>query len=64
MLDWKNQSVDLLNELGFRICDPGPLRAPIHTFKIRRDENLDLLIETEAPVNAKSTAPILRGRIG
>ena len=22
--------------LGFSICGPGPLRAPVHTFKIRR----------------------------
>ena len=56
MLNWKNQSIDLLNEGGFRITEPGPLQAPIHGFKIRRDENLTLWLETEAALDAKSTA--------
>jgi hypothetical protein len=56
VLNWKNQSIDLLNEGGFRITEPGPLHAPIHGFKIRRDENLTLWLETEAALDAKSTA--------
>jgi hypothetical protein len=57
MFDWKNQSIDLLNEVGFIVSDPGPLRAPVRKFKIRRDENLDVLIETEAALDATSAAP-------
>ena len=56
VLDWKNQSIDLLNEHGFAVSDPGPLHAPVAKFRIRRDENLDLWIETEAPLDAKSGA--------
>jgi hypothetical protein len=56
MFDWKNHSIDLINELKFKIADPGPLHAPVHKFKIRRDEKLDLLIETEAAIDAKSSA--------
>jgi hypothetical protein len=54
--DWKSQSIALLNEVGFRVSEPGPLHAPIHSFKIRRDENLGILIETETALDAKSTA--------
>jgi hypothetical protein len=57
VLDWKNQSIGLLNEGRFRIVEPGPLHAPIHRFSIRRDENLALVLEIEAALDAKSTAP-------
>jgi hypothetical protein len=56
VFDWKNQSIDLINELNFKIVDPGPLHAPVYKFKIRRDEKLDLFIETEAAIDAKSSA--------
>lgn len=58
MFDWKNQSIDLINELNFKIVDPGPLHAPVNKFKIRRDEKLDLFIETEASIDAKSSVQI------
>src|SRR5208337_4853119 len=59
MLSWKNQCIDLLNEGGFQIIDPGPLHAPINKFTIRRDEHLALILDTEAAAGAKSTAPKL-----
>jgi hypothetical protein len=64
MFDWKNQSIVLLNERGFSVTDPGPLHAPVRKFKILRDENLELWIETEAPLDARSSAkPHLSGTI-
>jgi hypothetical protein len=57
MLDRKNQSIDLLNEGGFSISEPGPLHAPVISFKIWRDERLHLRLETEAALDAKSAAP-------
>jgi hypothetical protein len=56
VFDWKNQSIDLINELNFQIADPGPLHTPVHKFTIRRDEKLDLFIDTEAAIDAKSSA--------
>jgi hypothetical protein len=56
VFDWKNQSIDLLNEHGFVVSDPGPLHAPVTKFRIRRDEHLELWIETQAPRDAKSSA--------
>jgi hypothetical protein len=47
----------LLNKGSFRIADPGPLHAPIHSFSIRRNEKHQLLLETRAPADAKSSAP-------
>jgi hypothetical protein len=54
--DWKSQSIALLNEPGFRVSEPGPLHAPVHSFKIRREEDLGILLETETALDAKSTA--------
>ena len=56
MLDWKNQSIDLLNQGDFQIVEPGPLHVPIEGFAIRRDENLALTLETKAARTAKSRA--------
>ena len=42
MWDWKNQSIALINEHGFRVSDPGPLHAPVDSFQIRRDKDLGL----------------------
>lgn len=56
MLDWKNQSIGLLNEGNFRLVEPGPLHAPINRFSIRRDENLTFWLETEAALDPRSTA--------
>ena len=57
MLDRKNEIIDLLTEGGFSISEPGPLHAPIHRFKIWRDERLSLRLEIEAALDAKSAAP-------
>ena len=64
MWDWENQSIALINEQGFRVSDPGPLHAPVDSFKIRRDKKLGLVIETETALDAKSTAEkILSGTL-
>jgi hypothetical protein len=54
MTRWQREIFELINEGHFRIVDPGPLHAPVRTFKIRRDDNLDLMLETKAPPDAKS----------
>jgi hypothetical protein len=48
--------IDILNEFGFSVFDPGPLSEPIVAFKIRRDHRFALLIDTEAVKGAKSRA--------
>jgi hypothetical protein len=48
VLDWKNQAIEMLNELGFFVTDRGPLHGDIRTFRIRRDDSLTLFIDTEA----------------
>jgi hypothetical protein len=53
----RKQTLDLLNEGHFKITNLGPLHAPIHGFSIRRDDKLRLIVETETPLDAKSTAP-------
>jgi hypothetical protein len=52
MANWQTESFDLVNQWGFRISDPGPLHQPIHRFKITRDENLAIILETEGPIDA------------
>jgi hypothetical protein len=42
VLDWKNQAIEILNEPGFSVTDPGPLHGPIRSFKVRRDERFAL----------------------
>jgi len=49
------ESLDLLNQGGFEVTDPGPLHAPIGRFSIRRDDKLTLVLETEIPSSARST---------
>jgi hypothetical protein len=56
MINWEKESLDLLNQGHFRITDPGPLHSPIQRFSIRRDDKLDLILETEAAAGAKSGA--------
>ena len=56
MWDWKDQNTEMLNEPGFKVSDPGPLHAPILSFKIRRDEHLEIVLETETALDAKSIA--------
>ena len=57
MIGWGREPFELLNEGGFAIVEPGPLHAPIYGFSIRRNEKQQLLLETRAPVDAKSSAP-------
>ncbi len=56
---WTEEALDLINSGIFRISDEGPLHAPVSRFTIRRNEDLTLILETEAPIAAKSKA---RGR--
>ena len=56
MLDWKNQPIELLNEAGFSVTDPGPLHGPVIKLSARRDCRLTLLIDTEAGEGATSNA--------
>jgi hypothetical protein len=56
VLDWKNQAIEILNERGFSVTEPGPLHRPIRSFKVRRDERFALFIDTEAEKGATSTA--------
>ncbi|WEQ54296.1 hypothetical protein LV564_01035 (plasmid) [Komagataeibacter nataicola] len=46
----------ILNKGFFEITDPGPLHQPIRSFSIRRDEKLNLILETETAPNATSAA--------
>jgi hypothetical protein len=58
MTGWDHEfAVPFINEGHFRVTDPGPLRAPIRDFSLRRDESLDLILETKIAPDAKSTAP-------
>jgi hypothetical protein len=58
MTGWDHEfAVPFINEGHFRVTDPGPLRAPVLDFTLRRDEALDLIIETKTAPDAKSTAP-------
>jgi len=55
---WDHEfAVPFINEGHFRVTDPGPLRAPVLDFSLRRDEALDLILETRTAPGAKSTAP-------
>jgi hypothetical protein len=57
MCDWEWESFDgLLNNGSFQIADAGPLRAPIRSFSIKRNEKLELLMETRAEGTATSKA--------
>ena len=33
MWNWKDQNIEMLSEAGFKVSDPGPLHAPILSFK-------------------------------
>jgi hypothetical protein len=59
LIGWEREPFDLINEGLFRVTNPGPLHAPIHSFSIRRNEKLELILETRAPTDAKSSAPDL-----
>ena len=58
MTGWDHEfAVPFINEGHFHVTDPGPLRAPVLDFSLRRDEALDLILETRTAPDAKSTAP-------
>ena len=58
MTGWDHEfAVPFINEGHFHVTDPGPLRAPVIDFSLRRDEGLDLILETRTAPDAKSTAP-------
>ena len=58
MTGWDHEfAVPFINEGHFRVTDPGPLRAPVLDFSLRRDDALDLILETTTAPDAKSTAP-------
>ena len=40
-----------------RIVDPGPLRAPVISFVLRRNKDLDLVMETNTAGDAVSSGP-------
>jgi hypothetical protein len=47
MPGWEREgALDLINEGRFRVADPGPLRMPVISCSIRRNELLDLILET------------------
>ena len=46
-----------MNKSMLRIVDPGPLRAPIISFVLRRNKDLDLVIETTTARHAVSSTP-------
>ena len=54
--DLTEECLRILNKGFFEITDPGPLHQPIRSFSIRRDEDLHLILETEAAPNATSMA--------
>lgn len=55
---WTEEALDLINSGVFRISDVGPLHAPVSRFTIRRNGDLALILQTEAPTTAKSKAPV------
>jgi hypothetical protein len=58
MTGWDHEfAVPFINEGLFRVTDHGPLRAPVLDFLLRRDEALDLILETKISSDAKSSAP-------
>lgn len=58
MCEWDWESFEsLINNGRFSITDVGPLRGPIRSFTVKRDEKLRLILETKADQNAKSTVP-------
>jgi len=53
----KDPTEDLINHGYFHITQPGPLHAPVQAFSIHRDENLDLVLETQSADDSVSTSP-------
>jgi hypothetical protein len=47
---------EMMNGSLLRIVDPGPLRAPINSFTVRRNKDFELTMETVTAHDAVSTA--------
>jgi hypothetical protein len=57
-MSWEYEfALPFINNGHFYVTDPGPLRAPVNDFSIRRNEGLTLVIETRCPSDAKSIEP-------
>jgi hypothetical protein len=57
MSNWDSESFDgIINHGHFKITDPGPLHTPIRSFSVRRNDKLELVLETHCDEDAKSTA--------
>ena len=58
MTGWDHEfAIPFINDGLFHVTDPGPLRAPILDFSLRRDEALHLILETKTAPDARTTAP-------
>jgi hypothetical protein len=58
MTGWDHEfAIPFINDGLFHVTDPGPLRAPVLDFTLRRDEALHLILEARTAPDAKSTAP-------
>jgi hypothetical protein len=57
MAPWEYEfALSFINDGHFHVTDPGPLHSPVLDFSIRRDEDLELILETRTPADAKSAA--------
>ena len=57
MCDWEWESFDSFTNSGvFTFSDPGPLHAPINKFTVKRDADLELILETVSGQDAKCNA--------
>ena len=56
MRDLIEECIAILNDGHFRITDAGPLHQPLRSFSIRRDDKLHIVLETDADLNATSSA--------
>lgn len=55
MAPWEYEfTLSFINDGHFHVTDPGPLHSPVLDFSIHRDEDLQLILETRAPPDAKS----------
>jgi hypothetical protein len=58
MTGWEHEfAVPFINDGHFYVTAPGPLRSPVKDFSVRRDEGLELIIETRCMPDAQSTDP-------
>lgn len=53
---WQQETFEIINAGLFQVIDPGPLHAPIRSFKLGRNDKLGLILETRTAPDAKSKA--------